>query len=132
MNDAGETSDLSRRVHNMVTAYVNRKSEAKSGIKWADFKDKKIKDPQTGKERLDVPQRYREAREKVCADAFLRLRSCKSKEDFVSYFAGTICSVPQFLPSAEYEKLALALLDKERWQEARALAMLALSALSQI
>jgi len=111
MNDAGETSDLSRRVHNMVTAYVIRKSKAKSGIEWAEFKDKKIRDPETGKERLDVPQKYREAREKVCADAFLRLRSCKSKEDFVSYFAGTICSVPQFLPAAEYEKLALALLD---------------------
>jgi len=132
MNDAGETSDLSRRVHNMVTAYVIRKSKAKSGIEWAEFKDKKIRDPETGKERLDVPQKYREAREKVCADAFLRLRSCKSKEDFVSYFAGTICSVPQFLPAAEYEKLALALLDEERWQEAKALAMLALSALSQI
>lgn len=123
---------LSQRVHGLVKAYVYRKSESKSVIKWDDFKDKKVKDESTGRERLNVPQKYREVREKICADAFLRLRACKAREDFVSYFTGTICSVPQFLPEAEYLKVADAILTDERWEEVKALTMLALSALSNV
>jgi CRISPR-associated protein Cmx8 len=115
-----------------VKTYVYRKSESKSGIKWDDFKDKKVKDKSTGKEQISVPQRYREVREKVCTDAFLRLRACKAREDFVSYFTGTICSVPQFLPEAEYQTVADAILADERWEEVKALAMLALSGLSNV
>jgi len=123
---------LSQRVHGLVKTYVYRKSESKSGIKWDDFKDKKVKDKSTGKEQISVPQRYREVREKVCTDAFLRLRACKAREDFVSYFTGTICSVPQFLPEAEYQTVADAILADERWEEVKALAMLALSGLSNV
>jgi CRISPR-associated protein Cmx8 len=111
---------------------VYRKSESKSRIKWDDFKAKKIKDEWTGKERIDVPKRYRDAREKICADAFLRLRACKAREDFVSYFTGTICSVPQFLPETEYQIVADAILTDERWEEVKALTMLALSGLSNL
>jgi len=123
---------LSQRVHSLVKAYVYRKSESKSGMKWDDFKNKKVKDESTGKERINVPKRYREVREKVCADAFLRLRACKAREDFVSYFTGTICSVPQFLPEAEYQIVADAILTDERWEEVKALTMLALSGLSNV
>jgi CRISPR-associated protein Cmx8 len=132
MSAVATTDDLSKRVHSLVSAYVYRKTESRCGIKWEDFKDKKITDPATGKTRMDVPQLYRDAREKICANVFLRLRSCKSREDFVEYFTGTICSVPQYLPEEKYQKFVAALLDGEKWVEVKALAMLALSGLSRI
>lgn len=124
--------NLMERVYNLVRAYVFRRTEAKSGIKWDDFKDRRAVDPSTGRERLDVPQKYREAREKVCTDAFLRLRACRAREDFISYFTGTICSVPQYLPEVEYQAVAEAILSEERWEEVKALAMLALSGLYRV
>ncbi|OQW34297.1 MAG: hypothetical protein A4E19_02215 [Nitrospira sp. SG-bin1] len=110
---------LSQCIHGLVKAYVYRKSKAKSGIEWDG-------------DRNNVPAKYRDAREKVCRDAFLRLRACKAKEDFVSYFTGTICSVPQYLPEAEYQTVADAMLTDERWEEVKALAMLALSGFSNV
>jgi CRISPR-associated protein Cmx8 len=124
--------NITERVYKLIQAYVFRKTESKSGIKWDDFKNKRVKDPITNREKIDVPQRYREQRERVCTDAFLRFRACHAKEDFVSYFTGTICSVPHYLPEAEYLALADALLSDERWEEVKALAMLALSSFSRI
>jgi CRISPR-associated protein Cmx8 len=120
------------RVYNLVWGFVRRRTEVKSGIRWEDFKGRRVVDPTTGKDRLDVPQKYREIRERVCTDAFLRLRGCRAREDFVSYFTGTICSVPQYLPEAEYQAVASAMLSEERWEEVKALAMLALSGLSRV
>lgn len=114
---------LVERIHTLVRAYVLRKTETRSGIKWDDFKDKK-----TATGERDVPQRYRDAREKICTATFLRLRACHAREDFVSYFTGTICSIPQYLPEAEYEAVAKAVLSDESWEEVKALAMLTLSA----
>jgi CRISPR-associated protein Cmx8 len=125
-------NNITERVYKLVQAYVFRKTDSKSGIKWDDFKDRKVKDPRTNRERIDVPQRYREARERVCTDAFLRFRACHAKEDFVSYFTGTICSVPHYLPEAEYQFVADAILSDVRWEEVKALAMLALSSFSRI
>lgn len=131
-NVSGVSQDLlMERVYDLIKAYVYRKTETRSGIKWDDFKDKKIVDSATGKQRLDVPQKYREAREKVCTDAFLRFRACRAREDFVSYFTGTICSVSQYLPEVEYQAVAESILDEDRWEEVKALAMLALSGLSR-
>jgi CRISPR-associated protein Cmx8 len=110
----------------MVRAYVFRKTESRCGIKWEDFKDKRNAAGQ-----LDVPEKYREAREKVCTGAFLAIRSRHSREDFVSYFTGTICSVPQFLPESEYDALAESLLT-DKWEEVKSLSMLALSGLSRV
>jgi CRISPR-associated protein Cmx8 len=124
--------NTTERVYKLIQAYVFRKTESKSGIKWDDFKNKRVKDPITNREKIDVPQRYREQRERVCTDAFLRFRACHAKEDFVSYFTGTICSVPHYLPEGEYLALADALLSDERWEEVKALAMLALSSFSRI
>lgn len=118
--------DLSKRVYDMVSAYVFRKTETRCGIGWDDFKDKRTADG-----RLDVPQQYREAREKVCSSAFLAMRSRKSREDFVAYFTGTICSVPQYLPEQEYDALAEGLL-ADKWEEVKNLSMLALAGLSKI
>lgn len=124
-------SELAQRVHDLVRTYVVRKSEDKSKIPWDSFKDRKVVD-QSGRERIDVPEAYREGREKVCKDAFLRMRGCRAREDFVTYFTGTICSVPQYLPGTEYQLIAKAILDDDRWEEVKALAMLTLSALSRV
>lgn len=131
-NVSSVRDNISERVYKLVQAYVFRKTESKSGIKWDDFKDKKVKDPSSNRERIDVPQRYREAREKICTDAFLRFRACHAKEDFVSYFTGTICSVSHYLPEAEYQAVAEAILSDGRWEEVKALAMLALSSFSRV
>lgn len=121
--------DLSRRVRDMAVQYVRRRSDEKSPIKWEEFKDKRITDPATGRQRIDYPDEYRRAHERVCDDAFLALRACRSREDFVTYFTGTICSVPQYLPEGDYFALAEVLLsDGDRWEDARALAMLTISA----
>jgi CRISPR-associated protein Cmx8 len=124
-------SELARRVHGLVRAYVYRRTEERSRIPWDSFKDRKIID-QGGRERVDVPPPYREAREKVCKDVFLRIRACRAREDFVTYFTGTICSVPQYLPEAEYQLMANAIFDEDQWEEVKALAMLTLSALSRV
>lgn len=124
--------DLMERTYSLIQAYVFRKTEARSGIKWDDFKDKRVVDPVTSRARIDVPQKYRDTREKVCTDAFLRLRACRAREDFVSYFTGTICSVPQYLPETEYRAVAEAILDEDQWEDVKSLTMLALSGLSRI
>ena len=92
---AGAVVDLSKRVHSVIAQYVYRKTEARCGITWEAFKDRKVEDPTTRRVRIDVPQAYREAREKVCQDAFVAMRACRAREDFVAYFTGTICAVPQ-------------------------------------
>jgi CRISPR-associated protein Cmx8 len=132
MTNISSVATISERVYKLVQSYVYRKTESKSGIKWDDFKNKRVKDPNTNRERIDVPQRYREIRERVCMDAFLRLRACHAKEDFVSYFSGTLCSVPHYLPEADYQAVADALLSNERWEEVKALSMLALSSFSRV
>lgn len=127
-----DKDELAQRVYSLVRSYVMRRTEVKSRYKWDSFRDRKVRDEQTGRERIDVPPPYREARERVCSDAFLRMRACRSREDFLAYFTGTICSVPQFLPQQDFLDLSSALLDEARWEEVKALSMLALSALSNV
>ncbi len=124
--------ELVARVHSLVTTYVLRKTATKAGINWEECKGKPTVDPRTGQARRDVPPAYRDARERVCREAFLRLRACRAREDFVAYFTGTICSVPQSLPGAEYQALTAALLIDPQWEDVKGLAMLALSGLSRV
>jgi CRISPR-associated protein Cmx8 len=126
------TIDLASRVHNLVAAYVQHRAEVRSRITWDSFKDRRVVDERSGRERMDVPQEYREAREKVCNDVFLAMRSRRSREEFVAYFTSTICAVPQFLPRTEFADFAAALLDKERWEDVKSLSMLALAALARV
>jgi CRISPR-associated protein Cmx8 len=132
VDSKGLSPEASQRVYDIVRAYVYRRTEEKSSIAWDQIKGKKVKDPTSGRERIDYPKEYVEARQKVCRDAFLRLRSCKSREDFVAFFTATFCAVPQFLPPEEYRELSRMLLDTENWSDARALAMLALSGLANL
>jgi CRISPR-associated protein Cmx8 len=126
-----EMTDLSKRVHDIVQRYVLRRTEVKSGMSWKNARESGGVDPETGKRY--VHPSYRDAREKLCQSTFLDLRSRRSREDFVEYFTGTICSVPQFLPPDEYQLLARALFSSDdEWEQVKALSMLTLSGLSQI
>ena len=120
-----EGSSLQGRVYEMVAAYVYRKTEARGGIKWDDIKG------HLKAEQNHQVQEYREAREKVCSGAFLAIRGRKSREEFTSFFTGTICSVPQFLPQGEYDAVAEALLG-DKWEDVKSLSMLALAGLSRV
>ena len=113
---------LEKRIYDMIGAYVRQKTEAKSKIKWSDFKDKRT---QEGK--MAIPPEYIEARQKICMDAFLAMRSRRDQE-FIEYFTGTICSVPQFLPSDDYVFVSQAVLEEDGWERVKTLSMLALSA----
>lgn len=122
MSDDAWDERLAQRVFNLVREYVNRKTEEKSGIKYETFKDSK-----DDKGRTQYPKAYREAREKVCSNAFLAMRG-RRDEAFVEYFTGTICSVPQFLPREEFLTVTQALMTD--WQKVKTLSMLSLSAAS--
>lgn len=112
-------------IHRLVENYVIRKTEAKSGLKWDDFKDKRIKDEKTGKDRVDVPQAYRDAREKAASGLFLELRS-RREQAFVDHFAATLCSVKQFLSEDDFQVVAEGLLREP--ENVKTLTLLALSA----
>jgi CRISPR-associated protein Cmx8 len=126
----GKTTTDPTRIYRLVQSYVMTRTERKCGIAWESFKDRKVKD-EHGSERVDVPPEYRKQRESVCTGAFLRIRACRSRQDFIDYFTGTICSVPQYVPRAEFEQISTTLLDAENWEDVKALVMLALSGLSR-
>ncbi|MBI2502236.1 MAG: type I-MYXAN CRISPR-associated protein Cmx8 [Candidatus Latescibacteria bacterium] len=113
---------LALRVYKLTQNYVNRKTEEKSGIKYESFKENK--NPEG---RVIYPEKYREAREKVCSDAFLAMRG-RREQDFVEYFTGTMCSVPQWLPEDDFVAVSRALMTE--WEKVKTLSMLALSACS--
>jgi CRISPR-associated protein Cmx8 len=119
---APKLQSLEKRIYDMIGAYVRLKTEDKSGIRWEDFKDKK-----TVEGKLEIPQAYLEARHRVCADVFLAMRS-RRDQDFIEYFTGTICSVPQFLPPDDYVLVSQALLEDGGWEKVKALSMLAVAA----
>lgn len=124
MGDREQDDQLALRVNRLIQEYVNRRTEEKSGKKFKDFKQNKDK-----QNRIIYPNEYREARGKVCTDAFLALRS-RRDQDFIDYFTGTICSVPQFLPEADFLMVSQALTSD--WPRVKTLAMLALSAHSYL
>lgn len=113
---------LEKRIYDMIGAYVRHKTEARANLKWSDFKDKKTPD---GK--MAIPPAYIEARQKICMDSFLAMRS-RREQEFIEYFTGTICSVPQFLPADDYVFVSQALLEENGWEKVKTLSMLALSA----
>jgi CRISPR-associated protein Cmx8 len=122
MTDEGRDHLLARRIYALVRHYTRIKAENKSGKRFENFK----KD-ENGK--IIYPKEYREAVEKICMDAFLAMRG-RREQDFVEYFTGTICSIPQFLPPEDYLLVSQALLDD--WERVKSLAMLAMSANSYI
>lgn len=101
-------------VYKMIRNYVNRKVESKTGLRW---------DAVPPGKRREVD----EAREKIARQAFLDVRS-RSGSDFEGYFAGTLCSVPQFIKPEDFTRLSAAL--RKDADNLRTLTLLALSAAS--
>jgi CRISPR-associated protein Cmx8 len=124
VDEQARDNELSMRVYRLTQTYVNLRTEEKSGKKYKEFSRQKDSGG-----RILYPQEYREAREKVCSDAFLAMRGRRDQE-FVEYFTGTICSVPQYLSQEEYIAVARALMTD--WERIKILSMLALSAHSYL
>ncbi len=124
MTERDHEDQLALLVHRLIQQYIRRRTEEKSGKKFKEFKDNKGEN-----NRINYPREYREALEKVATDAFLAMRG-RRDQDFVEYFTGTICSVPQFLPPEDYLTVANKLMDD--WQTIKTLSMLAISANSYI
>ena len=120
MSDQDKDDLLARRVYHLIQGYVRQRAEDKSGEKYEKFRGNKDE-----KGRVVYPAKYSEAVQRICTDAFLAMRGRRDK-DFVEYFTGTICSVPQYLPEDDFLAVSQALAtDCER---IKTLAMLALSA----
>ena len=124
MDDQTRDNQLAMKIYRLIQTYANQRTEEKSGKKYKEFSKHKDTDG-----RIRYPQEYREAREKVCSDAFLSIRGRRDQE-FIEYFTGTICSVPQYLNQEEYVAVAGALVTD--WEKIKILSMLALSAHSYL
>jgi len=101
-------------VYRIVGSYLSKKLDLKYGIKWPDAQ----KDAAKTKE-------YGEKREKIAKEAFLAIRS-RTGDDFINYFASTLCSVAQFLDEDSFVALTQALYNDP--EKIRTITMLALSA----
>lgn len=84
---------LVARVYQLIGAYVEHRAQEKCHKRRRDFSK-----GEDGK--IHYPKDLREAVEKVTKDAFLAMRGRNDRE-FVAYFTGTICSVPQFFGRQE-------------------------------
>jgi CRISPR-associated protein Cmx8 len=84
---------LIARVYQLIGAYVEHRAHEKSGYRRRDFTK-----GQDGK--YHYHDDLRKAVEKVTKDAFLAMRGRNDRE-FIAYFTGTICSVPQFFGRQE-------------------------------
>jgi CRISPR-associated protein Cmx8 len=79
---------LVARVYQLIGAYVEHRVHERTGLRRRDFSK-----GDDGRVRYD--SKLREAIDKVTKDAFLAMRGRNDRE-FVAYFTGTICSVPQY------------------------------------
>lgn len=111
-------------IYEVVQRYIWLKTDEKSPVKYEKFKDNKDE-----KGKVIYPKEYCEAREKICRDAFLAVRGRKSQA-FLDYFTGTICSVPQYLPSKDFQLVSQALIND--WEKVKTLTLLAISANSYL
>jgi CRISPR-associated protein Cmx8 len=113
--EGSATESVEEMVYQLVGRYVSRRTEGKTGLSWEEVKS-----------RGDAAKNeYNEARAKVAKDAFLAVRS-RTGADFIDYFAGTLCSVPHHLRSAQFVTLTRAL--RAETDKVRTLTLLALSA----
>ena len=111
-----EQKPLEAIVLGVVGQYLSRKLESKYGIKW-----EAAKNSEAGK------REYEEKKGKLAKEAFLASRA-RTGTDFVEYFVGSLCSVPQFLPDANFLFLSSQLYAQT--ERVRTLTLLALSARS--
>jgi len=119
MVDDWPDKQLADEIYRLTQTYVNRRtSDRCHGATWDDYKNGKCN-----------KQEFREAREKICQEVFLALRG-RDNEEVVSYFVGTLCSVPQNLNQQKFLTVSQQLLTDPL--KVKTLAMLALSAHSHL
>jgi CRISPR-associated protein Cmx8 len=148
------TDRLSDIVQRLVTNYVEGRAKSKTGtdIKekralaktGKDLKDDRFKRSKDGKLYYDPDDDFREVWKRICSQAFLDMRS-RHDQDFVDYFVGTICYVPQYFgntksATGDFRFLMEILMRKSDpgslarpepcWEDVKALAMVAISACS--
>jgi CRISPR-associated protein Cmx8 len=109
----GSPSPVADLIYQLVGTYISAKLDSKYGLKWKNVQG-------TPGER-----EYGELKTKVAKEAFLAVRS-RTGDDFIEYFASTLCSFPQFLSEDGYATLAQAL--HTDTDKVRTLTLLALSA----
>lgn len=112
---------LEALIYRIVGRYIAGKLESKYQLKWEKVKERP--------KEHDDRESYDKNRLKIAKDAFFAVRS-RTGAEFVDYFTGTLCSVPQRMSQERYAVVARALLDdteKER-DRVRTLTLLALSA----
>ncbi|WP_224365808.1 type I-MYXAN CRISPR-associated protein Cmx8 [Hyalangium versicolor] len=102
-------------VYQLVRHYVLQRLKSKHDLEWEKVK---------GDEKKEAD--YNQKRSKIAKDAFLAVRSRTRAEDFISYFAGTLCSATYHMNKERFAVLARALHD--RTQEIRTFTLLALCA----
>lgn len=112
-------------VFRLISNYVNRKLKAKYDLEWKP-EWKGLKNDELN-QRPDY-KKYAEMKAKVAKSAFLDVRSRTEQWDFIKYFTGTLCSVPQYMGSESFVQLAKELYDEHEYEKVRTLTLLALSA----
>lgn len=131
-NEMSAHINIASKVFDMVGEFVAQRAEKRSGFRRDELpkKDGKI-DWSSPSEKTN---RYLEAREKVATDAFLAIRG-RNPDEFVDFFIGSICAVPQFMgakgipPERGFLAISDALQESEGTRtEMKNLAMLALCA----
>jgi CRISPR-associated protein Cmx8 len=98
----------------IVDDYVRQKLRDKYNIEWKDAKGS----PHLEKE-------YGDKKEAIGKEVFYAIRS-RTDEDFRTYFASTLCSVPHWMSQAEFIAITKSLYDET--DKVRTLSMIALSA----
>ena len=96
MNHDETVKRLGKIVRNLVNSYVNRKAAKKLGLDWDNPEHFRIEE-KDGKKRKVAPDptKFEDQQRRVCADAFLQIRS-RHDEEFVSFFANSMLSVPHY------------------------------------
>lgn len=114
-------------VHQIVRTYVFSKLESKHQVIW----DKEKKTLWSKSKNAPANEEDYKNKGKIAKDAFLAIRSRKDKDDFITYFTSTVCSVSQRIGEEGYITLTESLYNPREdigWEKIRALSMLALSA----
>lgn len=101
-------------IYRVVGGYLIRKLSTKHQLVWDKVKDNPAL-------RAD----FEKYKERLAKDAFLAIRS-RTGPDFIEYFSGTLCSVPQHIGEAGFLALTRALMTET--ETVRTLTLLALSA----
>ena len=137
-----EIDRLSDVVQRIVWTFVVTRTSLKRGIDLKDARFERTSDK--GKTYYDPDDDFREHWKRICSDAFLSMRS-RHDQDFVNYFADTICSVPHRFgkigaTEGDFRFLSKILMRRSDpiatsqpelcWQDLKALAMVAVSACS--